>query len=617
MTIPHQVQRAILRGFFRRRPELGEAAARFFKDQQLFFKDDNGKLVDLRRPDTGSPLGMFVEGYTIFQYALHEINLSHISAPAKSFMFSATNDDMVVGSRNREHLVEYNDADIRNNSALGMSYKDTKSGISRDRFVYCEEYWIDDHIDPKSALFAVTLIGAKSCFSAFHAKEYAHAVMLSAGEVTPEMMAALREVQSSVGSEFHDDEFDWPYLFGGWLPQKKNGLDYSIEWFNGDLRAVSGYWANRVKLPRKGRLDDVPHLSIGRKLGLKLITEPEDPENWIDLVPFFGTKKTLERHYRTSIRHPKSVMNEYLLLSKLRREAYEQGILGKRDLPSVQEGWLRRHPDSMIPETLPIRRKVTAFTRVTQPRMGVKERSLVHKLLAMRKKGYIDFDGHGIISATTIQIAESGFQDACSYNYLPITEGGISALVLQEHLRGLQDFYERTGLMIACYDDKDYQVKETELWGYMPWASFLTTCRQYKYGRQYFNGALNQRQLVALAEVHRQVSRIEHDPQADEDDFDIDAKPSEAVSLIGELVRDVIRDWESDPDAIIKGMAHRIKPRNDPSIEPDILMRLGMMRSETVSLFPDFGSGQGDNDKDETGSNASSIFEDPWAELGV
>jgi len=602
--------------FFRRRPELGEKAARFFKDQQLWIK--NNDEYQLFRPDTGSPLGMFVEGYTLLQYALHEVNLSHIEAPSSKFMFSATNDDMVVGSRDLSALEEYLQADERNNSALGMSYKDTKSGISTNRFVYCEEYWIDDHIDPKDALLAVTLIGAKQCFSAFHAKEYCYSVMLSAEKITLPILNALREVQSCIGFEFHEDEFNYPYLFGGWLPQIKSGLDHSIEWFDGDLKAVAGYWASQTKLPKKGKLSEVPHLTIGRKLGLKLIEEPSDGGNWIDLVPFFGTKKTLERHYRTSVRNPRSVHREYLLMSKLRQQAY-QGIMdGSRDARPVYEGWLRRHPSSYIPDNLPILETGTAYTRVVKPRMGVKQRSFIHKLLCLRKKGFIDCDAFGIVSNTTIKIMEKGFQDTCPYQYLPIHEKGFSSLIFSEHLKGYQSYYERTGKVIIAYDEQDQPVIETALWGMMPWASFLTTCRMYAYGLSYFKRPLDFNLLVVLGGIHRQMSDLEAGPDYanDEDFVNSDVVP-ERSELLAELVRDVIRDWTPNPDDVISSMGERFISRaHTKEVSSDILMRLGMLRTETVSLYPVALDGETDYDI-ASGSDPPSEFEDPWAELGV
>jgi hypothetical protein len=619
MTIPHDVQAAVLRGFFARRPELGRKAARFYRDQQLYFKEDDGSYR-LERPQTGSPLGMFVEGYTIFQYALHEVNMSHIDVPYNVIKFTATNDDMVAGSQDKFSLQVYQDADERNNSALGMSYKDTKSGISDYRFVYCEEYWIDDHIDPKTALMAVTLVGAKQCFNAFHAKEYCIGVMMASEEISDPIINALHEVQAVVGYEFHEDEFNWPYLFGGWLPQIKKGLDWSIDWYNGDLRSIAAYWANRVRLTKKGKMDSEPHLTIGRKLGIKLLQEPDDPDHWLDLVPFFGTKRTLERHYRSALKHPKSVHNEYHLLARLRWEKYNNIVFNGWDSPSIYEGWLRRHPNSYIPDNLPMLEVSDPYTRIPGPRMGVKQRSFLHKLLAMRKKGFIDFDGHGVVSATTIKIAESGFQDLSSYKYLPVSEKGFSALVLEEHLKGYIDFYERTNKVIIRYDEKDYSLQETKLWGWMPWASLLTTMRMYKKGLSFFKTSLlNRNQLSVCAEMHRKISHIEYTLQYQTDEEFLDTVgPTEASDLIGELVRDVIRDWETNPDDIISQMRDRIITRPDrDKVDPDILMKLNMIRSDEVSLFPGGNPLAESNTESRDDSDISSVFEDPWAELGV
>jgi len=619
MTIPHKVQEAVLKGFFRRRPDMGLKAARFFSNQQLYFKQDDGSWL-LTRPETGSPLGMFVEGYTILQYALHNLNCAQISAPSKSFQFTATNDDMVVGSVDRDHLEEYLLADERNNSELGMSYKDTKSGISHHKFVYCEEYWNGDELDPKSALFATTLIGAKHCNSIFHAKEYCHAVLLSAGCITPQIVNALHEIQAYWGPEFHDDEFNWPYLFGGWLPQIKEGVDHSIEWFNGDLKAIAGYWANQVRVRKKGKLTDEPHLTIGRKIGLKLIQEPENPSFWLDLVPLFGSKRALEYHYRTGFSHPAGVLKEYLLLSKLRKERYERIMHGLEDAPPVFEGYLSRHPNSYILDNMPGLCVEDPVSRVTTPRIGIKERGFIPELHRMRKLGYVDFDVPASVSQTSVMLAEEGISSPFNYTYLPVGPSGVSKRILQIFHKNYINFYERTGKCIVSVDDDDAPFEESRLWPYMTHASLLTVCRMYSYMNKKLRRRLTVDDLVRAGEAHTQIS-IQHSRgfAEEEDSEDEEHQPiSEAALLIGEMVRDVIRDWVPNPDEIIDSMRDRIICRNERLKSDEVAMRLANLTSESVSLLPENVRADGELCQDNDGeSESSASVYDPWGELGI
>jgi hypothetical protein len=616
MTIPHSVQAAVLKGFFRRRPEMGQSAARFFKEQQLYFKLPDGSW-ELKRPDTGSPLGMFVEGYTIFQYALHNLNLSQISAPGSHFQFSATNDDMVLGGNDPDEIEEYNLADERNNSALGMSYKDTKSGVSHYRFVYCEEYWNGEELDPKSSLFAVTMIGAKHCTTTFHAKEYCHAIMLAAERETPAITNALHEIQSYWGYEFHEDEFWWPYLFGGWLPQIKKGIDYSIEWYNGDLKASAGYWANQLSLRKKGQLSDVPHLTIGRKLGIKLLKEPEDPSIWLDLVPLLGSKRALEYHYRTGSSNPRSVLKEYLLLGKLRRERYSKMIAGKWDIPSVYDKYWLRHPNSVFLDAMPGVVTEPALSRVTTPRLGVRERGFIPALVRMRALGFVDFDGFKTVSRTSVLLAEKGVTQPLQYKYLPVGHSGVSTAILSTYFKGYLAFYERTGRVIVSMSGDDAPLPESRLWPYMPVSSLLTVHRMYRYMQKSVGHEPNTDDLVRAGEAMRQISiEDSQDYASSSDESDSEAPITDAVLLIGEMVRDVIRDWVQNPDDIISSMRGRIIGRVQGLQSKEASTRLEALTTHNVSLLPDASQGSEPIEGLAGGSDTSEVF-DPWGELGV
>jgi hypothetical protein len=617
MTIPHAVQAAVLRGFYRRRPDIGEKATRFFAEQQLFFKEGDG--YRLERPETGSPLGMFVEGYTIFQYALHNMNLSQISADRRHFLFSATNDDMVAANDDRDELEEYLLADERNNSALGMSYKDTKSGISRYRFVYCEEYWIDDHIDPKSALYATTMIGAIHCHNPFHAKEYCNSILMSSGGITPEITRALHEVQSRVGYEFHEQEFAWPYLFGGWLPQIKEGLDHSIEWFDGDLKAIAGYWANQVHLPRKGKLDSVPHLSIGRKVNLRMVCEPDQIKDWVDLVPLFGTKRTLERHYRTGLSAPRSILKEYNLLARLRLETYQKMMSGKRDAPSVYDSYILRHPTTVIPRNMPGLCTEPPISRVSGPRLGTKDNSFQRKLLRLRKAGYIDLDIPGDTTATEIYLSEQGILSDFKYKYIPVGASGVSTEILRNHIPGFTKYYEDTGKTITSLGGDDIPFEESKLWPFMAHASLLTTIRMFSYGRKALKRTLVQSDLVRLGEAHKQISReesgidYEHDASSDSE---LQDELTEGQKLILAHVRDVIRDFVPNPDEIIHDMRSRVIARVDQLTEAEAAWRYAAFTSNDVSLGPEATQEGNTNEGSDQDGDPDEVF-DPWGELGV
>jgi len=616
MTIPHSVQNAVFRGFYRRRPELAERCQNFFTKQQLFIKNDGGTL-DVLHPETGSPLGLFVEGYTILQYAIHEINKAELSGLDLNCLFSATNDDMVVGFNTSFEAWAYQQADERINSELGMSYKDSKSGVSSNRFVFCETYWVDDKIADKSMLFATSIIGARYALNTFHAKEYCYAIMTSSSGVTPVMRKALREVQADAGHEFHEDEYNWPFLFGGWLPCIKKGLDHSIEWYDGDIRASAGYWASRARLSHKGSLGSEPHLTLGRKIDIRLVAEPEDIETWMDLIPLLGTRRTLKRHYRLSHSNPKSVAKEYKILQDTRVRLFNSFCEGKKDLPPVYEGWIQRHPKTYWPTVFPYLVSEKAMAISESPKCGLQASTFKSKLIGLQKKGCLSVSFSEPVSNTFVKFSEVGIQFPFTYSKLPLGRSGISTEVLKIQPPGLQDWWERTGQVPLSICEGDEPFKCTELWTFAPWVPLAFIYRMYNYMTEKYGGNLSENHLFYAADVLKGIHQQDNPRDnwlVDEDDFE---PPEERALVLESYIRDVIRDWVPDADAIIESIRDRLIP---------LPMHLrGEEYSRTVNLqtsnnsFTLLGpSAPRDSDRSSTeGSEPSDSVFDPWGELGV
>jgi len=615
MTIPHKVIRAVFTGVFSRTPEFGEKAARFFEQQQFYIRESSGLPYDLMRPETGGPLGMFVEGYTLLQYIIHELNLGELpNGQNKGFMFSATNDDMVVGHKDLEILQAYNAADIRINSELGMSYKDTKSGISTNSFVFCEEYWLRDHIDPKDALLSVTMIGAKYCATVFQAKEYCHSILMSAGEVTPNLLHALREIQTSMGYEFHPDEFNWPYLFGGWLPQLKSGVDCSIQWYNGDLRAKAGYWANRTKIAKPTALGDKPLLTIGRKKGIKLVAQPSDIPDWVDLVPYLGTKRTLKRHFRLAHSHPKDILKEYIKLGEKRLAKYNRMISGESEIPDPMESWLERHPNSYILDSMPYIKTEPGFTRISRPEFAISDTSEKQRLRQLQYKGYITINDSGYVSNAEIIMAQHGILHQCNLSYLPVGESPCSSWVLANSPRNYLDFYERTNRVITSVSTEDTPFIYSQLWAYMPWADLRTVIRLYTMAKEKAKGPLETNHLIWWADIHRQMSKQESQV------FDVNEDPpdkilsEEALNHTRNLFYDILRDYK-DREELIATIMKNAVPLDGSLFDmyrDTTTVNVDYELTELRGANPDSGLLLPDNEE-----NSDDEVFDPWAELGV
>jgi hypothetical protein len=474
MTIPHAIIRAVLEGFYERRPDLAAAGPKFFENQLFYIPDEKGEL-HARRPITGAPLGLFVEGYTLFQYILHDLNCEDIGERSRNSLFSATNDDMVVGFRNRKAASRYMEVDQANNARAGMFYKDTKSGLTTDQFVYCEEYCKKGLIQSKTSLFSMAMLSAKFATNVLQAKEYTYSIWMSAGYWREPVQQAFQVVIDSWAGchEFDPDEFTWPYIFGGWLPCIQGGLDISHEWYaqNPDFRLDCAYWASRLRLPKRGKLSSRPHLTLGRKLGVTLLRDPGPCEDWVDLVPLFGNRKTLEKHFSRRALNPVENAKEYKTLLKLRRDVYERRLSGGIAPRDVLEGYLDRHPGARIQAWLPGLVLSEGVTRVIKPFNGLGKEPLQEWLLYLSKKGVVSLDHYPeqkYIPGTLMRLLGYGINQAMNYPYLPVPDCAIGWKVLNSNFLGYLEFFERTHMTIVTYGEDDEVIPETELWHLVP-----------------------------------------------------------------------------------------------------------------------------------------------------
>jgi hypothetical protein len=470
MTVPHPVISAVFQGFFARRPELASMGCKLFENQLVYIEQPDGSLL-ARRPTTGAPLGLWVEGYTILQYIIHSINKASLGE--KKILFSATNDDMIVGFSKKKAAKAYLNVDLVTNSNLGMYYKETKSGLSFNQFVYCEEYVRKGLIQSKESLYTLGLFGAKYAVNVLQAKEYVYALSLAAGMVSENMHLVLKDVMATWADEpeFDHDEFTWPFLFGGWLPCIKNGLDESHLWYanNPDFRVECAYWASRVRLPRKGSCSEVPHLALGRHFGVRLLREPEDNENWIDLVPLFGTERTLKRHYRRIGLDPVASAKQYNVLLRLRREHYNKRLKADIESSDPLVGYLDRHPHSRIESWMPGLVTAPQFSRIVKPDNGFGDEPLFEWLTCLSIKGIVTMDKPAMceIPMSMFKLLSFGVCNKLEYSYLPMPQEAVGWKVLNGNFKGYLEYYEREARCIVSYGEDDRLFPDSSIWPYM------------------------------------------------------------------------------------------------------------------------------------------------------
>jgi hypothetical protein len=480
MTMPTEVRMAILRGFYRRSPELAEKYCKAFSNLVMHLKQPDG-VTHSRVPDTGTPLGMFVEGFTLLQYAIDRMVRSSLNG---KFVFNATNDDMFTGCNNLELLETYVFRDLDINRDLGMRVKASKSGISTDRFFYCEEYWDGEQLMSKECLVSMAVIGAKYALNIVHAKELVNSTLLALAYISDTVRLAVRTVISSYGHEFTESESSWPYLFGGWWPQYRDGLDSSIEWRNGDALADIAYWACREEPKKRNKLQEKPALAYARLKGMTLIRRPEIHVHHTSLIPFFGTKGALTDYFSLISRKP-AVMRRYYQAKYIARQRYFiRALEGKQDTPSVVYGYLRRHPNSVILPGMAGVRYCKADTWVHKPKIGLASSNTDLVLRLWSDLGYIDCPNLSPCSNAVKRLTKIGITEELKYQSLALSnDHGISCILLSKEYRGLLEFQRKYGLTILQVDDDDRPLELSKHWTYLPRMPLMLFDRIGRLGR--------------------------------------------------------------------------------------------------------------------------------------
>lgn len=464
MTIPHEVVSAVFKGFYRRRPDLAETYIKAFNNAVVYIKNSEGE-VSYFYPKTGYPLGMFVEGYTILSYAIHRIIMDQHDIA--NVLFDANNDDVIVGFRYEDDALKYGEEDMIIQHSLGMAIKQSKTGISEDKFFYCEEYWDGEKLLSKAILYALSIIGAKYALNIVHAKELVYSTLMSAGGHVDPLKQAVRWVQEYYSPEFSKDEYRWPYLFGGWWPQYQDNLECSLMWRTGDCIPDAAYWACRERYRKDHSLRLKPTMAIGRKYDLILNEIPETSEEILSLLPLFGSKKALKSYYGLLSRSARDQVSKYRELFHRRQKKFYNILSGKEDCPSVTNGWLRRHPNSVIIRGME-GVKYSTLGAIITPKIGFLADEFEGFLSSMIMRGIITARLPKKLSQSELKVHRLGITKEWPLNYYPCPEKGASVGVFQHSIIGVLDFYERTGLFIESIDDNDSIIPSSHKWSWMP-----------------------------------------------------------------------------------------------------------------------------------------------------
>jgi hypothetical protein len=602
LTFPHPVIRALFKGFFKRRPELAEMGCKFYSFIQLH---QNGEIL---HPKRGHFLGYFTEGTTILQYCIHRIVCEKIGISSRELKYSAVNDDMVVGSRDKEILDVYEETDSIVNYQLGLLYKESKSGIASNGFVFLEEYYHDYRDTSKEHLTCLNILGGKYTCNIVQAKQYIYALLSNNVRMTEKVRLALNEVIAFWGYEFYPEEHLAPYHFGGWVPCINGGVDYSIKYYNGDAKCRAAYWANQERVHDKLTYKDTPSSAISRLLNLKLFSTEGISEEFVDLVPLFGTNKTIERRYSRMYQDIRGWQRYYYRLEDKRIATWNKMINDPFKTPEVFSGWYKRHWNSyIIPEIGEYEfKKINQI--VDKPKLGLLKSELENKLTYLALNGKIEYPGSTCAPEFQRKLFDIDIFKELELDQLYCdTEEGVSVDVLRGnfHPVALRILYEERLLTPIRSDDSPN----------IPWASLLSVmpggfliCMWPRLVLHTYNNYRREE----LLEEFLQSMKVEDNPD-DEPDIEppLPVISDREILSIADWIDDTLRDHPENRKVLLQRLSENVLfPAEHQNWISELIA--GSDYNNPLISGGDSAIDQGTGDE-----NSDDEFEDPWAELGV
>jgi len=284
-------------------------AIKLFKE--LEYHNDTEYLTILR----GYCLGLFNEGMTLVQLALHHMSCSEIGVDHDGMFL---NDDAVVGFETKEDAMEYAIVDNSTCLALGIPRKDSKSFLSKGHFVFCEEYFSDRYL-PKNVLRSCAY---NCCFympTIRMAKELYSSIAMNMGSDENKLLSLVE----FWGYEFYEDEHLYPFEFGGWHHAFIEGYNIAANLYDNNFYCYWAYKAIRQKIKHKGKIGKMPTQPLGRAVDAQVGIPDEEllHDPLIGLEDIFGDKKAISfKRMQTAEGRDNSLW--YALLKQRKIQAY-------------------------------------------------------------------------------------------------------------------------------------------------------------------------------------------------------------------------------------------------------------------------------------------------------
>lgn len=192
---------------------------------------DNFELLvgdEIIRPLRGHGLGMANCMTTLMQLAINEWIIDELTddIPDMHNCILCLNDDFTAGFNSDEHVEAYWDKEDEVMNSLSLLREPTKSFQSEYCFVLAERYFTSRGEYEKISYQLREALLPLACYNITHAKSYFAAAQIYINSDLADRY--LNELTSYWGYEFFPSEFNYPYIFGGWMNENIRGVDLSL-----------------------------------------------------------------------------------------------------------------------------------------------------------------------------------------------------------------------------------------------------------------------------------------------------------------------------------------------------------------------------------------------------
>jgi hypothetical protein len=167
-------------------------------------------------------------------------------------------------------------------------------------------------------------------------------------------------------------------------------------------------------------------------------------------------------------RAPRDTSRKYHRLYLARQDRFRSFFSGKADVPSVERGYIRRHPNTVVlPAMDGVKYSRNGFIK-PEPLLGKSVDNFEAKLRMWINKGLIAATLLSKVSRSEERAFNHGIISDFKFDFLPVAEGGASTFCLANNVLGLQELWFQHKLYVEAIDDDDYQLPITQHWDILP-----------------------------------------------------------------------------------------------------------------------------------------------------